>query len=184
MDDQLFTYLFLRNNIYYYSRRVPLDMECHYGSKRIVKSLKTRSKRTALRGSNQINFQLETYWCSIRVEQLTKGLVSAPVAKVIPDGCGYDLLDARDNYLTLEGKDHVFERTAARTVNYFIEAVGNRGLNDYTSTDGAKFIGFLLGRWLAVGSIKHIFSSHKALDAGTCRGSTTQGISCHWASQP
>ncbi|MFT7179349.1 MAG: hypothetical protein ACI84B_001578 [Oceanospirillaceae bacterium] len=52
MDDQRFTYLFLRNNIYYYSRPVPLDMKCHYGSKRIVKSLKTRFKRTALRGSN------------------------------------------------------------------------------------------------------------------------------------
>jgi hypothetical protein len=94
MDDQLFTYLFLRSNIYYYSRRVPLDMECHYGSKRIVKSLKARFKRTALGGSNQKNFQLETYWCSIRVEQIAKGSVSAPVAKVIPDGCGYGLLDA------------------------------------------------------------------------------------------
>ena len=159
MDDQLFTYLFLRNDVYYYSRRVPLDMECHYGSKRIVKSLKTRSKRIALRGSHQINFQLETYWCSIRVEQLTKGLVSAPVAKVIPDGCGYDLLDARDNYLKLKGKDHVFERTVDRNVNYFIESVGNRDLSDYTSTDGAKFRDFLLDRGLAVGSIKRIFSS-------------------------
>ena len=30
-----------------------------------------------------------------------------PVAKVMPDDCGYDLLDARDNYLKLkgEGKD-------------------------------------------------------------------------------
>jgi hypothetical protein len=97
MDDQRFTFLFFRNNTYYYSRPVPLGMKCHYGSKRIVKSLNARFKRTALRGSNQINFQLETYWCSIRVEQLAKGHVSAPVAKVIPDGCGYGLLDARDN---------------------------------------------------------------------------------------
>jgi hypothetical protein len=52
MDDQRFTFLFFRNNTYYYSRPVPLDMKCHYGSKRIVKSLKARFKRTALRGSN------------------------------------------------------------------------------------------------------------------------------------
>jgi hypothetical protein len=70
------------NNTYYYSRPVPLGMQCHYGSKRIVKSLKARFKRTALGGSNQKNFQLETYWCSIRVEQIAKGYVSAPVAKV------------------------------------------------------------------------------------------------------
>jgi integrase len=155
--------LFLRNNTYYFSRRVPLDMKSLYGSKRIVKSLKTRSKRVALRGSTQISFQLETYWSSIRVEQITQGLVSAPVTKVNSSlsGCGFDLLDARDNYLKLkgEGKDHVFERTVDRNVNYFIEAVGNRDLSDYTSTDGARFRDFLLEKGLVVSSIKRIFSS-------------------------
>ena len=58
------SYLFLRNNTYYFSRRVPLDMKKVYGSKRIVESLKTRSKRVALRDSTQISFQLETYWSS------------------------------------------------------------------------------------------------------------------------
>ena len=163
MNDHLCTYIFLRNNTYYFSRRVPLDMKCHYSSKRIVKSLKTRSKRVALRGSNQINFQLETYWCSIRVEHITQGLVSAPIAKITPDlsGCGYDLLDARDNYLKLkgEGKDHVFERTVDRNISYFIESVGNRDLTQYTSTDGARFRDFLLSKGLAVSSIKRIFSS-------------------------
>ena len=54
-------------------------MQSLYGSKRIVKSVKTQSNRVALRGSTQIRFQLETYWSSIRVEQITQGLVSAPV---------------------------------------------------------------------------------------------------------
>ena len=157
------SYLFLRNNTYYFSRRIPLDMKSLYGSKRIVKSLKTRSKRVALRGSTQISFQLETYWSSIRVEQITQGLVSAPVTKVNSSlsGCGFDLLDARDNYLKLkgEGKDHVFERTVDRNVNYFIEAVGNRDLSDYSSTDGARFRDFLLDKGLVVSSIKRIFSS-------------------------
>ena len=138
-------------------------MKSLYGSNRIVKSLKTRSKRVALRGSTLISFQLETYWSSIRVEQITQGLVSAPVTKVnsLLSGCGYYLFDARDNYLKLkgEGKDHVFERTVDRNVNYFIEAVGNRDLSEYTSTDGAKFRDFLLGKGLAVSSIKRIFSS-------------------------
>ena len=157
------SYLFLRNNTYYFSRRIPLDMKSLYGSKRIVKSLKTRSKRVALRGSTQISFQLETYWSSIRVEQITQGLVSAPVTKVnsLSSGCGYDLLDARDNYLKLkgEGKDHVFERTVDRNISYFIESVGNRDLTQYTTTDGAKFRDFLLGKGLATSSIKRIFSS-------------------------
>ena len=159
------SYLYLRNNVYYFSRRVPLDMECHYSAKRIVKSLKTRSKRIALRGSNQISFQLETYWNSIRVEQITKGLVSAPVAKVTPDGCGYDLLDAKDHYMKLkaEGRDHVFVRTVERNVGYLIEAVGNRDLYEYTTSHGAAFRDFLLDRGLAVSSIRRVFSSLKPI---------------------
>jgi hypothetical protein len=78
-------------------------MECHYSSKRIVKSLKTRSKRIALRSSNQISFQLETYWSSIRVDQITHGLVTTPVIKFnsAPAGCGYDIVDVKDHYLKL-----------------------------------------------------------------------------------
>jgi len=159
------SYLYLRNNVYYFSRRIPLDMEYHYSSKRIVKSLKTRSRRIALRGSNQISFQLETYWTSIRVEQITKGLVSAPVATVTPDGCGYDLLDAKDYYMQLkgEGRDHVFVRTVERNVDYLIDAVGNRDLYEYTSSHGAAFRDFLLERGLAISSIKRVFSSLKPI---------------------
>jgi integrase len=40
-----------------------------------------------------------------------------------------------------------------------VREVGNRDLSDYTSTDGAKFRDFLLGKGLAVSSIKRIFSS-------------------------
>jgi len=159
------SYLYLRNNVYYFSRRIPLDMEYHYSSKRIVKSLKTRSRRIALRGSNHISFQLETYWTSIRVEQITKGLVSAPVATVTPDGCGYDLLDAKDYYMQLkgEGRDHVFVRTVERNVDYLIDAVGNRDLYEYTSSHGAAFRDFLLERGLAISSIKRVFSSLKPI---------------------
>ncbi|MDB9904534.1 hypothetical protein OAD18_02645 [Oceanospirillaceae bacterium] len=159
------SYLYLRNNIYYFSRRVPLDMEGHYASKRIVKSLKTRSKRVALRGSNHISFQLEAYWSSIRIEQITHGLVSAPLDKVTPLGCGYDLLDAKEYYMKLKGKDrgHVFERTVDRNTNYLIEAVGNRDLDEYTSSHGGVFRDFLITKGLAISSIKRVFSSLKPI---------------------
>ena len=32
MNNHLCTYIFLRNNTYYFSRRGPLDMKCHYSS--------------------------------------------------------------------------------------------------------------------------------------------------------
>ena len=105
MNDQICSYIFLRNSTYYFSRRIPLDMKGHYSSKRIVKSLKTRLRRVALRSSNHINFQLETYWSSIRVEQITQTLISNPFSRTDPalTGCGYDLLDVKEHYLRFYG---------------------------------------------------------------------------------
>jgi integrase len=163
MNNQICSYLVRRNNVYYFSRRVPLDMECHYSSKRIVKSLKTRSKRIALRGSNQISFQLETYWSSIRVDQITQGLVTAPVIKFnsTPEGCGYDLVDVKDHYLRLKGmgKDQKFFSMVDRNIRYLIDAIGNRDLTAYNSSDGAKFRDYLSSKGLVRSSIKRAFAS-------------------------
>jgi len=163
MNNQICSYIVLRNNVYYFSRRVPLDMECHYSSKRIVKSLKTRSKRIALRSSNQISFQLETYWSSIRVDQITHGLVTTPVIKFnsAPAGCGYDIVDVKDHYLKLKGpnKSPKFKGMVNRNIRYLIDAVGNKDLSTYTTSDGAKFRDYLLDKGLALASTKRAFAS-------------------------
>ena len=163
MDDQLSSYIFLRNNVYYFSRRVPLDMKDDSGSKRIVKSLRTRSKRVAVRGSNQINFQLETYWSSIRVGRITRGLVSSPINRVntVASGCGYDLLDVKDHYLKLKGpnKSQKFEGMVNRNIRYLIDAIGNKDISSYTSSDGSKFREYLLTKGLALSSTKRAFAS-------------------------
>ena len=163
MDDQLSSYIFLRNNVYYFSRRVPLDMKEDSGSKRIVKSLRTRSRRVAVRGSNQINFQLETYWSSIRVGRITRGLVSSTINRVdtVASGCGYDLLDVKDHYLKLTGpnKSQKFEGMVNRNIRYLIDAIGNKDISSYTSSDGSKFREYLLTKGLALSSTKRAFAS-------------------------
>ena len=125
--------------------------------------LRTRSKRVAVRGSNQINFQLETYWSSIRVERITRGLVSSPINRVnaVVSGCGYDLLDVKDHYLKLKGpnKSQKFEGMVNRNIRYLIEAVGNKDISSYTSSDGSQFREYLLDKGLALSSIKRAFSS-------------------------
>ncbi|MDP6164833.1 MAG: integrase, partial [Gammaproteobacteria bacterium] len=145
------SYIFLRKNTYYFSRRVPPDMKELYSGSRIVKSLRTRSRRVALRGSHQINFHLENHWSSIRVERITCGLASKPVVQADSmAGCGFDMLETRDHYMTLKGKGkgHVFERTVDRNVDYFVTAVGNKDLGNYSSTDGARFRDFLIAKGL------------------------------------
>ena len=67
--------------------------------------------------------------------------------------------------MKLKGKDrgHVFERTVERNTNYLIEAVGNRDLDEYTSSHGGVFRDFLITKGLAISSIKRVFSSLKPI---------------------
>ena len=138
-------------------------MKGYYSSKRIVKSLKTRLRRVALRSSNHINFQLETYWSSIRVEQITQNLISTPFNRSDPAlaGCGYDLVDVKEHYLRLKGSDknHKFHSMVDRNIRYLIDAVGNKDLTSYTSSDGARFRDYLLQKGLVRTSIKRAFAS-------------------------
>lgn len=166
--DHNHSYIYLRKNTYYYSRRVPLDMLDQYTSKRIVISLRTRSRRAALRGAQQISIQLENHWSAIRVDHITKKLAQQTNKQSLNptfDGCGYDLLDAKDLYLRLkgEGKDNVFKRIAERNIEYVVDAIGNKDLSEYTSTDGATFRDALIFKGLAISSVKRVFSSVRSI---------------------
>ena len=163
-----YSYIVLRKYTYYYSRRVPLDMRGQYKSQRIVVSLRTHSKRAALRGSQQVSIQLENHWSAIRVQQITNSIIRKtrkPQLSVDFDGCGFDLLDAQDHYLRLKGHDKsaIFHRIAQRNIEYAIDVIGNKDLAEYTTTDGASFRDALLARGLTVSSVKRIFSSVRSI---------------------
>ncbi|MCP4881858.1 MAG: tyrosine-type recombinase/integrase [Gammaproteobacteria bacterium] len=139
-----------------------------YTSKRIVLSLRTRSRRVALRGAQQISTQLENHWSAIRVDLITKKLARQTTnQKLDPafEGCGYDLFDAKENYLKLkgQGKGHIFQRTTERNIDYIVEAIGNRDLSDYSTIDGAKFRDTLIERGLSISSVKRVFSSVRSI---------------------
>jgi hypothetical protein len=63
-------YLITRNGIYYFQRRVPMDVRSHYKSYSIAFSLKTRTRKIALRAASVLSFQLDEYWMTLRVNQL------------------------------------------------------------------------------------------------------------------
>ena len=163
MDNQNYAYIFQRNSTYYFSRRIPSDMKKLYSSYRVVKSLRTKSRKLAQLASNQINFQLESYWNSIRVELITKNIVHHTLHTSEPRfvGCGYKLLDVKDHYLKLKGsnKDRKFHNMVNRNITYLIDAIGDKDLSDFTSSDGAKFRDYLSNRRLSLSSIKRIFAS-------------------------
>ena len=48
-------HLYLRDGVYYFVRRVPIDIRSYYSSNRISMSLKTKSLATANRAMKSIN---------------------------------------------------------------------------------------------------------------------------------
>ena len=68
-------------------------------------------------------------------------------------------------YLRLkgDGKDIVFTRAAQRNANVVIEALGDKPINEYASSEAGKLRDVLLNKGLAVTSIKRMFGSIKAI---------------------
>ena len=63
-------YVCRRNDIFYYVRRVPLDVTRHYASSRISFSLRTKSFNAALRTAHSVSQRLEDYWLGLRLQQM------------------------------------------------------------------------------------------------------------------
>ncbi|MGB1395022.1 MAG: DUF6538 domain-containing protein [Candidatus Puniceispirillaceae bacterium] len=59
-------YLFTKRGIYYFERRVPKDISAHYSASKIIKSLRTKNRTTALALSAQYARHLDGYWISLR----------------------------------------------------------------------------------------------------------------------
>jgi hypothetical protein len=59
-------YVFDRDGIYYFNRRIPKDLEGHYRCRRIVLSLRTKSIRVAQTKSVTLAAQLDEEWMTLR----------------------------------------------------------------------------------------------------------------------
>ena len=158
-------YLTNRNGIYYFQRRIPMDVRNHYNSHAIACSLNTRSRRIALRAASSLSLQLEEYWMALRVNQLTS--VHCKKLKTSPDHAvsGVSFMDAKDLYLKLkgQGKAESFATYTERNVDYVLEAIGNKDLMDYEPSDGGVFRDWLTEKGLASSSVKRVFSTIRAI---------------------
>ena len=63
-------HVLLRNETYYFLKRVPYDLKDYYSVKRLCFSLKTQSYNSALRMMNSVLQRLEDYWLGIRLQQM------------------------------------------------------------------------------------------------------------------
>jgi integrase len=160
-------YLWLKGDTYYFNRRVPKDMQGHYKASRIVICLKTTRKDTAVRSAKSIAQRLEDYWLSLRLSKL-----DIPALHLLRDrplvpyqsSCIH-LTEALDLYIRLKGvgKNKVFKRGAERNIQSVTDVLGDRPLDEYSSSDAANFRDYLLKKGLTTNSVKRNFATIRSV---------------------
>jgi hypothetical protein len=160
-------YLWLKGDTYYFNRRVPKDMQGHYKASRIVICLRTTRKDTAVRSARSIAQRLEDYWLSLRLSKIDVPalhlLRNKPVSNSV--SCYESLTEALDLYIRLKGvgKDKVFKRGAERNIQSVVDVLGDRPLDEYSSSDAANFRDYLLKKGLTTNSVKRNFATIRSI---------------------
>ena len=144
-------YTFIRGGYYYFTRRIPTDLQGYYRYPRIVQGLQTSSYREAKVLANLEAAKLEAYWSKIRLTKtdvlgsslINETLVGAvsKAEKMLDNNSLSDsprLLEALEMYVSLKGKGRpkTFRKAAERACKYVIDLVGDKPISLYTRHDG------------------------------------------------
>ena len=158
-------HVLLRNETYYFLKRVPYDLKDYYSVKRLCFSLKTKSYSSALRLTKSVLQRLDDYWLGIRLQKMDIPAIHLVKANDNVDDSSPLISDALDLYLRLkgEGKDKTFIRTANRNIEYIIKVLGNKSIRLYSSSDASKFRDWLMEQGMSNSTLKRVFSSVKAI---------------------
>ena len=144
LQTKFIRHTFVRDGRFYFSRRIPADLQDHYKVDRIVRALGTASVSEARKLAAAASTQLDTYWATIRltrmdaighelrVQNTVVGGVSAASVMVNHSPtlvAAITLTEARDLYLNLKGKGRppTFKAAADRATAYLVEACGVTG---------------------------------------------------------
>ena len=105
-------YTFNRGGYYYFTRRVPTDLQKHYLCPRIVQGLNTKCSSTARTRALVAAAKLDEYWSHLRMtepdligQHLLKASSCRQVVKADPNPAqSIPLSEALQTYLTIKGK--------------------------------------------------------------------------------
>ena len=178
MNHHHYTYLKRRSGIYYYTRRIPYELQRQYERDRLYVSLRTRSRRKAMAASERLSNELEALWSRAKLEDIvfkvssaarfcTKATDQQYRAGVEDNGTvALPLLSvALENYLDLKGRDRspTFESSVRRSVNYLLAQLGDKPIDKYSRNDALNFRNALLHRKLSTSSVKRNFTNINAI---------------------
>ena len=161
-------YLIRRNGIFYFSRRVPSDLQTRFNKERVTISLRTRSQAKAEKSAEALSDRLERYWDGLRLEMFhTKELGLTQVARFCANYASksVSVKEALDNYLRLKGggRSITFLQGANRSVDYLLEAAGITELEALNAQHAAGLRDFLFARGMTASSVRRVFGNIRAI---------------------
>ena len=161
MAGQQAKFLFRKRGVYYFERRVPVELSAHYSSPKIVKSLKTKNVKRANKLARQLADRLDDHWALLRGDLFSSmiGDQQRHVASLPVQKSPMTIQDALSEYLRHkgQGKGDRFRRYAERSVGYLIQFAGSKSLTDYSRADANTLRDALIDRGLVASSIKRNF---------------------------
>lgn len=168
---------FVKDGIFYFSRRIPKDLQHHYTSRKISYSLRTRSAPVAASRAIRAVQKLDDYWYHLRIKdtdlpgkhmlRLVQGGQEVPGGDVPANAAteAVKLSEAVGIYLRLKGKGRpvTFHRAAERSCGYVMDVCGNKDITAYTKADANALRDNLIERELAGSSITRVFGTVRSV---------------------
>jgi integrase len=162
-------YTFNRGGYYYFTRRVPTDLQQHYLCPRIVQGLNTKCSSTAKTRVLVAAAKLDEYWSHLRMtdpklmgqHMLRSSIETRVLSSANNTEQSVSLSEALQTYLTIKGvgKGKTFHAAAERAVKYLIQATAAKDLHEYTRQDALEYRDFLIAKGLAGSSITRVLNT-------------------------
>ena len=100
MVDHFSTYIYQKRGFYYFSKRIPKQLQPHHGKRRIVFALNTRSRAKAMKYAQVICQRLDERWLPMRLDAMGLG---NELANDVTSSDAPKLSEAIQGYLQLKG---------------------------------------------------------------------------------
>jgi len=179
LEYQTVPFTFVKQGVFYFTRKVPTDLKDHYTSGKISFSLRTRSSAVARARALKASQQLDEHWHFMRMQSMDlpgKHLLRMGGSRPItmpgslsdqpePEGHRISLSEAVAVYLRLKGTNRpaTFHRAAERSCGYVIDACGDKDISRYTRADANAFRDALIERQLSGSSITRVFGTVRSV---------------------
>lgn len=160
-------FTFTKRGVFYFSRRVPSDLQGHYRRDRITLSLKTKSSSSAATKANSLAARLDEEWLTLRWrsggDPLERFRRTQPVS--LERSSAPLLSEAKSFYLDAKGptRPKTFRQAVERAVGLLTKLHGDRPVDQYAREDANAFRDALLAQGLQPVSAKRTISTIQAL---------------------